>query len=477
MNDDSNSPRVRPLRLLWLGLLIVMLIVGFGSVVTSRGSETSDTYFFVVMTNQGSTEIFAEIPNVTHRKQAVYDFLTAYADRTQADLRSFLDQYDVIYTPFYLVNAIEVKGDDELRAVIAQRDDVARVIDSPRFNEPIDAWELLDDELMSFDAAPPQGIQPNIQAINAPQVWELGIRGQGIIVGGADTGVDWTHPAIRAQYAGGEGNHDYHWLDPFVHSEAPRDHNGHGTHTVGTMVGAYGIGVAPDAQWIGCMNMGNSYGNPASYITCMQFLFAPYPQNSDAFNGDPSRGAHIVNNSWGCPPVEGCDLKTLPIAAEHLDNAGQFYAVSAGNAGPGCSTIGNPAFSNDVVSVGAVTNAGGLASFSSRGPVLLENGTLVKPDITAPGVNVLSSMPGNTYRKASGTSMAAPHIAGVVALLWSAQPELIGEIDTTRQILLDSANQVQIESGRPVCGSAGVPNNLYGNGIVNVLVAVQIAAD
>lgn len=477
MDKDSQSRRLRPLRLAWLGLLGFMLIIGLGAIITSGGSGASDDYFFVVMTDQATTDDLATVTDHAARKQAIYAALTNHALRTQADLRAFLDQREVAYTPFYLVNGLEVQGDEALRAVIAQRDDVARVIDSPRFDEPVDAWEVLDDQLMPFDAPPPQGIQPNIQAVNATQVWdEFGVRGKGIIVGGADTGVDWTHPAIRAQYAGADGNHDYHWLDPYMQSEAPRDHNGHGTHTIGTVVGAYGIGVAPDAQWIACMNMGNSYGNPASYLTCMQFLFAPHPQTGDAFKGDPARGAHIVNNSWGCPPIEGCDQKTLPIAAGHLENAGQFYAVSAGNAGPGCSTIGNPAFSDAVMSVGAVTNAGALAPFSSRGPVLLPDGTLVKPDITAPGVNTLSAMPGNVYRKASGTSMAAPHIAGVVALLWSAHPDLIGDIATTRQILLDSATPVGLEVGKPVCGTDGIPNNLYGGGIVNALRAVQAVA-
>jgi subtilisin family serine protease len=312
--------------------------------------------------------------------------------------------------------------------------------------------------------------------IGADKVWnEFGARGKGIVIGQSDSGADVSHPAIHDSYRGNTGGNDYNWLDPWNHKPSPYDDNGHGTHTLGTILGKDGIGIAPDATWFACANLNRNLGNPALYLTCMQFMLAPFPQNGNPFtDGDPTRAADVLNNSWGCPELEGCDPNALLAAANHLRDAGIFVAVSAGNDGPNCSTINAPlSLYDSVFSVGAIDRSGDLASFSSRGPVTADGSGRVKPDIVAPGVNVLSSVPGGGYAAEDGTSMAGPHVVGAVALLWSADPSLIGDIDRTEQLLIQSADPYTgTVSG---CFEGKDPSDAYGYGVLDVYKAVKEA--
>jgi len=241
------------------------------------------------------------------------------------------------------------------------------------------------------------------------------------------------------------------------------------------MVGRGGIGIAPDAEWFGCVNLARNIGNPAWYLNCMQFMLAPYPQGGDPFqDGEPRLAAHVINNSWGCPPLEGCDPNALVSAIGALKAAGIFVVGSAGNEGPRCGSVSDPiALYADVFTVGAIDRAGNVASFSSRRPVEVDGSQRIKPDILAPGVNVLSSMPNRTYASNSGTSMAGPQIVGVVALMWSAQPKLIGNIDRTRQILQETARPYQ--GSQDECSMGGVPDNTAGYGVVDAYAAVKAA--
>jgi subtilisin family serine protease len=251
---------------------------------------------------------------------------------------------------------------------------------------------------------------------------------------------------------------------------------------MGTVVGN-NVGMAPEAQWIGCRNMRDGIGNPGSYVECMEFFFAPYPHGGDPFlDGDPAMAPHIVNNSWGCPPEEGCvDPEPIRTASEVLRAAGILMVVSAGNEGPDCNTVWIPASEDSVLAVGASNENQDIVSFSSRGPT--DDG-LVKPDVAAPGVNVISSIPGDSYSYAGGTSMAGPHVAGLVVLLWSAQPDLIGDIDLTEQIIITTAHPYLVESTCPAdgqvcaCGQDQAdltPNNVAGYGIVDAQSAVESA--
>ena len=198
----------------------------------------------------------------------------------------------------------------------------------------------------------------------------------------------------------------------------------------------------------------------------------------------------MVNNSWGCPIEEGCLPDTLRTAVENLRAAGQMMVASAGNEGPACGTVQSPpALYDSVFSVGAITQSDRAASFSSRGPVSADGSQRPKPDIVAPGVDVRSSVPGG-YASFPGTSMAGPHVAGAVALLWSAAPDLIGDIDRTESTLIETAQKLTVDAvcsdataGQTTvcaCGSDGpdsVPNQVYGWGQVDVWAAVQALLD
>jgi subtilisin family serine protease len=300
------------------------------------------------------------------------------------------------------------------------------------------------------------------------------VRGAGIVVGQSDTGVDVNHRELRYQYRGLVEGDDYNWFDPWGYSTSPTDEFGHGTHTLGTILGKDAIGIAPDATWIACANQRRNMGNPALYLDCMQFMLAPFPQAGEPFtDGDPTRAADVLNNSWGCPEIEGCDPNALLGAANYLRAAGIFVVVSTGNDGPNCSTVDAPlSLYDSVFSVGAIDRSGNVAYFSSRGPVTADGSGRIKPDIVAPGVDVLSSLPGGNYGSSSGTSMAGPHVAGAVALLWSADPTLIGDIDRTEQLLIQTADPY---TGTTVggCFVGDVPNAAYGYGVLDVYEAVK----
>jgi subtilisin family serine protease len=403
------------------------------------------------------------------RIDAAYRRLVEHADTTQAELRGELERRGVSYTPYYLMNAIEVDSNDPwLRAALAARPEVDRVLDSPLLRplpEPAVPGPA--------DEPAPDGPAWNIEQIGADRVWdELGITGEGIVIGQSDSGVDAAHPALREGYRGRDGEHDYSWIDPWSASPEPYDRSGHGTHTLGSAVGRGGIGVAPGAEWIGCVVLERNLGSPARYLDCLQFMLAPYPQGGDPLrDGEPGLAPHVLNNSWGCPPEEGCDPEALQSAVAALRAAGLFVVTAAGNEGAACSTVASPiSIYDEVTSVGAVDRRGEVTSFSSRGPVTSDGSGRAKPDIVAPGAGVRSSWPGGSYSTADGTSSASPHVAGVVALMWSANPALVGDVERTERILAETARPPS-DAGV----ACGAPGNLYGAGVVDAYAAVQAA--
>src|SRR5256886_6217650 len=228
--------------------------------------------------------------------------------------------------------------------------------------------------------------------------------------------------------------------------------------------------MAPGAKWIGCRNMDRGAGTPARYIECMQFFLAPYPVGGG--QGDPTLAPDVTINSWGGPPSEGCSANTLQAAVEAQAAAGITMVVAAGNSGSNCSTVTDPPslYAASYTAGALVTGGDTIASFSSRGPVTIDGSGRIKPDITAPGTNTrsASNTSDSAYTIASGTSMATPHIAGAMALLWSAHPELQNQIDASRTALDNAAHFVS----STLCGTAGPPNNVYGWGRVDILAAV-----
>ncbi len=431
--------------------------------------------WFVIMKQQADLSQATGIKNRNERLTYVYKTLTGEANSSQADLRKTLDRYGIHYTPYYLVNSMEVDGSALVRLYLMSRPDVDRVIASPRLR-PIPA---LNAPMQGDMTSVPQNPGWNVTMIGADKVWsEFGVTGKGIVVGQSDTGVDVKHPALRDQYRGAAtGSNDYNWYDPWDGSTAPHDVEGHGTHTLGIVLGKGGIGVAPGAEWMACVNLARNLGDPPLYLNCMQFMLAPFPHGGDPFkDGDPTKAAYVLNNSWGCPPLEGCDAESLKPAVDALTKAGIFVAVSAGNDGPNCGTLSDPpAIYASAFSVGAVDEGGNMADFSSRGPVDVDGSGRIKPDIAAPGVQVVSSLPGGTYGPLDGTSMAGPHVAGVVALMWSANPALIGDIARTEQILIQTAKPYQGTQPASQCFQGGTPNDAYGYGIVDAYGAIKMA--
>ena len=428
---------------------------------------------FVILKDQADLSSVRQIKDIDERRTAAYQMLTQKANEKQAGLRNTFDNFGVEYTPYYLVNALEVRGGALVRLYLAARPEVDRVIPSPRLRPAAPGGALA----ASGGQSAPTGVQWNVSMIGADKVWsEFGVRGEGIVVGQSDSGADVNHPELHDSYRGNTEGDNYNWFDPWNGKSSPYDDGGHGTHTLGTIVGQNGIGIAPGATWFACANLNRNLGNPALYLDCMQFMLAPFPQGGDPLkDGDPTRAADVLNNSWGCPELEGCDPNALLAAANHLRDAGIFVAVSTGNDGPNCGTVNAPlSLYDSVFSVGAIDQSGNIAFFSSRGPVTADGSGRIKPDIAAPGVDVFSSVPGGGYAAESGTSMAGPHVVGAVALLWSAEPSLIGDIDRTEQLLIQSADPYT--GDRSVgCFQGDIPNDAYGYGILDVYQAVKEA--
>jgi serine protease AprX len=491
---------------MWRRLLLVLALLGPLSVGTVRNAVNAaplirtekispwvldatagggQTDFLIVLAEQADLSAAYALPTKQARGQWVYETLWETAQRSQAPLRAWLDARGASYRSYYIVNLLHVQaGDRALVETLSARPDVARIEANPRIQN-----KLPETRFLERNPASPSAIEWNVSKVNAPAVWAMGYTGQGVVVGGQDTGYDWDHPALKNQYRGWNGaaaNHDYNWHDA-IHgaggdSPAPIDPHSHGTHTMGIVLGDDGgnnqIGVAPGARWVGCRNMDSGgRGTPITYLECFEFFLAPYPVGSDPAQGDPNLAPDVTNNSWGCPASEGCSWGMLQAAVEAQRAAGIMTVVSAGNGGSsGCSSVDDPpALYDAAYSVGSTDSSDLIASTSSRGPVTIDGSGRLKPDISAPGVGVRSSLPGTGYGLMSGTSMAAPHVAGAVALLWSAQPALRNQIDLTEDIL----NETAVPRYSTQCGDPPytVPNNVYGWGRLDALAAVQRVLD
>lgn len=415
--------------------------------------------------------------------------LRSEAERSQAPVLDLLRQRGVPHRPLWVVNAIRAELDaSDIEALSGSKGLKALILDRPR---PIG--------LPKADRIAPKSlsaIEWGVAKVGAPALWDLGFRGQGVVIAGQDTGYQWDHPALRAAYRGWNGSsavHDFHWHDAIhattqigtnpcgVESPVPCDDDNHGTHTMGTMVGDDGggnqIGVAPAARWIGCRNMDRGDGRPGTYLECFQWFLAPTDLAGN--NANPALAPHIVNNSWSCPPSELCfaaEVDLLRDAVQNLRAAGILVVASAGNSGPACGTIVHaPAPFAASLSVGASNSLDAIASFSSRGPVTAQAAwggmdpppAPAKPDLVAPGVSVASSLRNDEYGSMNGTSMAGPHVVGVAALLMSVDSSLIGDPGRVEALL--RAGALPLTSVQ-TCGDYPgnlVPNAVFGFGRVD----------
>ncbi len=452
---------------------------------TANGQQAE---FFVVLSDQADLSGAVALPTKNEKGHYVYEALWSKSQTTQGPILQWLRERGLGHRSFYIVNAILVTGSRDVAEALAARPDVARVEGNPHVQNLLPQPGPTTEAPLQPRA--PETVEPGINYTHAPQVWALGHTGEGIVIAGADTGIRWTHNALKPHYRGWDGvtaNHDYNWHDSIHNSVGnpcgndspqPCDDFFHGTHTLATAIGDDGgtnqVGMAPGAKWIGCRNMDVGNGTPARYIECMEFFLAPYPVGGNPNQGDPTLAPDITTNSWACPASEGCSVGSLQAAVEAQRAAGIMMVVAATNSGPSCSTISDPpSFYDASYTVGALnTGTDTVASFSSRGPVTVDGSNRIKPDIAAPGTSTRSAT--NTsdtaYTTASGTSMATPHIAGAVALLWSARPTLRHDIAMTRTVLSDSAFHLNSS----LCSSSGTwPNNIFGYGRIDALAAVN----
>lgn len=426
---------------------------------------------------------------VAEHRSRLIDHWRERAAQSQVAVRAELDAAGIAHRSFWIINALAVNADPVLQARLASLPQVRHVYAdrSLRLSPPAPK---------SDTPRLPQAVEWGVERIRAPEVWAAGITGQGTVIAGQDTGIRWDHQALINQYRGWDGSsvdHTYHWHDAIhelyslgsnpcgLSSPVPCDDHNHGTHTIGTAVGDDGganqIGVAPGAKWIGCRNMERGDGRPSTYTECFEWLVAPTDANGQ--HPRPDLAPDVINNSWGCPPSEGC---TTPLILEQVVQnvraAGIVVVVSAGNSGPSCATItAPPAFYDASFTVGSTTASEQMSSFSSRGPVAAGIGSQIKPDVVAPGSSVRSATRASTssYGTSSGTSMAGPHVAGTVALLIATDPGLRGNVDRIEQILRETAVAV---SHSQTCGGLGpdvVPNHVSGHGRIDAWAAFRVA--
>jgi serine protease AprX len=488
----------------WLSVFVPVLFVFFQQQpweskvdpTLLQAAEAGDKIaFLVVLQAQADVSGAKSLKSKDAKGRFVFNQLKQTARTTQQALINIIEGRGVSYQSFFIVNAILTSGDYELLRALAQHPATARIEPNPwsQMQQPVHTAEDEENALQMRNA-----IEWGIQRIRAHEVWALGYTGQDVVIGGQDTGYEWNHPALRNQYRGWLGDsvsHHYNWHDAIrtlnpqndttinnpcgLASMVPCDDNNHGTHTMGTMVGDDGqgnqIGVAPGAKWIACRNMERGWGTPATYIECFEWFLAP--TDLSGANPDPERAPHVINNSWGCPSSEGCNAAnwaTMNTVVSNLKAAGIVVVVSAGNSGSGCGTVNTPAaMFEESFSVGATRNTDTIASFSSRGAVSVDGSNRLKPDISAPGVGIRSAIRNGNFASFSGTSMAGPHVAGLVALIISANPALAGQVDDIESIIEQTA--LTMLSTQNCGGFSGMesPNPTYGHGRIDALAAVQ----
>ncbi|CAG7723672.1 unnamed protein product [Allacma fusca] len=454
---------------------IALLALGFACAAIS--APVVDPTISKTLSEKGSVDIFVTFKNDktasirdkikhqtflsrTSRIQSLYNALKSHADQTQKDVLAFLNQYKSTNSMWvhqlWVTNQIIVKGAD--KTLIEQLSLL------PEINE------LIQDQIIpmmrpieSSQTSPREGEQWGVALIDAPSVWEEGNRGNGTIVASIDTGVRYTHEALKDGLLPTNN-----WFDPGARTSVPTDTNGHGTHTMGTICGrTKGIGVAPEAQWISCRGCPSSC--PRTDLTaCAQFMVCPTDPDGSS-NPRCDLAPNLVSNSWG----GGQDDPWYDPYIDSWITAGIAALFSNGNSGPSCHSANSPADSlAEPIAVGSTTSSDQVSSFSSVGPTIRFR--RFKPDVSAPGSDVYSSYYSSdtSYTTMSGTSMACPHTAGLAALLLSARADLSHQ--QIRDLLVAGAQPTRTSNGK--CGDindTNFPNYHAGHGRISARASID----
>ena len=460
--------------------------------LVSRAKVSEDLDYLIYFEDKADLSGAEELP-WEERGWFVYNALTAQADRSQAGVRAFLDRRGVSYQSFWIQNVIAVEASSSTTLYgLTRFVEIQSLQSVPQvfIEDPL--------EKQVEKSAEIQTATDNLLHIRADQAWALGFRGEDFVVGSIDSGVRYTHEALADPYRGNLGNgafdHNYSWWDAVGGKDAAYDDHGHGSHTTGIMVGTEGdqtrIGIAPEASWIACKAIsGSGFGYGWDFLECGQFMLAPW--DLEGQHSNPSLRPHVVNNSWGSCATTYSDWYEDTIDAWLA--AGIYPVFSNGNAGncslsspPGLNTVGNPARSYHVTAVGSTGKANGLyADHSNWGPTDSEDVLnpagypWIKPQVVAPGLGIRSAVASadDAYAYWGGTSMAAPHVAGLVALMWGAGDCLVGDYVTTESLMQDSAVPIPYDTGNGDEGPGNVPNHATGWGEIDALAAVSAARD
>ncbi|WP_339212525.1 S8 family serine peptidase [Solibacillus sp. FSL W8-0372] len=406
------------------------------------------------------------------QRSAVVSELKATSIDSQQSVMQFLNKEAEVgnasdITSFYIVNAIAVTATQEVAEKIATFEEVEKVL--PNETRQLFTTKTEDAVAPSAEVA---NVEWNIERVNAPEVWDMGIDGSGTVVASIDTGVQWDHPALKEKYRGynaatGEVSHDYSWYDSTSAGRAtPYDDQDHGTHVTGTMVGSEPngsnqIGVAPGAKYIAVKAFTANGGSDADLLEAAQWILAPTDANG---NARVDMAPDVVNNSWGGGPGLDEWYRDVVINWRAAEIFPEFSAGNTTFTNPGgAGSVAAPANYPESFATGATDINNLVGNFSLRGPSPYAE---IKPDISAPGVNIRSSVPGGGYEGGwNGTSMAGPAVSGVAALLRQVNANLT--VDEMEQILLDTAN--------PLTDSqyTTTPNQGYGYGLVDAYEAVS----
>jgi len=444
-------------------LILITFTIFFCTNLTSQAGVVSSE-LQSALESYGSDKEFSVILNIsekinlslfndsdkTLRRSKIIKALKNKKNSTQKHLTAFLKRKNVKrITPLWIINGM---------AITAKADIIRHLAHYPQIENIRLDYSIQAPQTTYGSSTIPEW---NIETIKAPKLWDLGYKGQGIVLANMDTGVDVNHPDLNDKWRGGTNS----WFDPYYEHHTPYDKDGHGTQTMGIMVGGnswgMAIGVAPNAQWIAA-KIFNDRGEAFISAIHQGFQWLLDPDG----NCDTDDAPDIINNSWGLPDNTGKCILEFHDDIQTLKAAGIAVVFAAGNEGPDPSINISPGNYPESFAVGAVDESFNIADFSSRGPSACDKSFY--PQVVAPGLNIRTTditagnIFSNWYTTVSGTSFSCTHVSGVLALLKNAFPTL--PISALESALKESALDL---------GKLGV-DNAYGYGLIDAFEAYTI---